>query len=144
MPRVLHWRRSILGPEPSGRPAAVAAGPPVIALRSTSKMTAVDQPNSRTPFIAVIGASSRQRATGIITVAERRVVHECEVNEVGAGRCDASDRVGQRPQITSDACATISTDTAAIMTATSRSDCREVPFAAAACAVPTTATITDA
>jgi Ca2+:H+ antiporter len=35
-----------------------------IALRSTSKMTAVDHPNSSTPFIAVIGPSNRHRATG--------------------------------------------------------------------------------
>jgi hypothetical protein len=35
-----------------------------MACRSTSKMTAVDQPNSRTPFIAAIGPSRRQRSTG--------------------------------------------------------------------------------
>ena len=33
--------------------------------RSTSKMTAVDQPNNSTPFIAVIGASNRQCSNGI-------------------------------------------------------------------------------
>jgi hypothetical protein len=36
-----------------------------VVRRSTSKMTAVDQPNSSTPFIAVIGPSSRQRSTGM-------------------------------------------------------------------------------
>jgi hypothetical protein len=48
-------------------------GPPVLrryqgcvvnVLRSTSKITAVDHPNNNTPFIAVIGPSSRQRSTG--------------------------------------------------------------------------------
>jgi len=43
----------------------VAAAPSLTVLRSTSKMTAVDQPNSSTPFIAVIGPSSRQRSTGV-------------------------------------------------------------------------------
>jgi AcrR family transcriptional regulator len=38
---------------------------PVNVLRSTSKMTAVDQPNNSTPFIAVIGPSKRQRSNGI-------------------------------------------------------------------------------
>ena len=41
------------------------------ALRSavlrTSKITAVDQPNNSTPFIAVIGPSKRQRGTGTIS-----------------------------------------------------------------------------
>jgi hypothetical protein len=37
---------------------------PCMVLRSTSKMTAVDQPNSNTQFIAVMGPSSRQRSTG--------------------------------------------------------------------------------
>jgi len=32
---------------------------------STSKITAVDQPNISTPFIAVIGPSKRQRSTGV-------------------------------------------------------------------------------
>ena len=37
------------------------------ALRSTSKITAVDQPNSSMPFIAVIGPSSRQGSTGVMS-----------------------------------------------------------------------------
>ena len=37
----------------------------ISSLRSTSKMTAVDQPNSSTPFIAVIGPSKCQRCTGV-------------------------------------------------------------------------------
>src|SRR5262249_8329493 len=37
------------------------------ALRSTSKMTAVDHPNSRKPFIAVIGPSRSQRFTGTMS-----------------------------------------------------------------------------
>jgi hypothetical protein len=36
-----------------------------IVLRSTSKMTAVDQPNNSTPFIAVIGPSKCQRTNGV-------------------------------------------------------------------------------
>jgi hypothetical protein len=32
--------------------------------RNTSKITAVDHPNSNTPFIAVMGLSKRQRSTG--------------------------------------------------------------------------------
>jgi hypothetical protein len=36
-------------------------------LRRISKMTAVDQPNSNHPFIAVIGPSSCQRLTGIMS-----------------------------------------------------------------------------
>jgi hypothetical protein len=39
--------------------------PSINVRRSTSKMTAVDQPNSSTPFIAVIGPRSRQRSTGV-------------------------------------------------------------------------------
>src|SRR5438105_1601730 len=38
-----------------------------IVLRSTSKMTAVDQPNSITPFIAVSGPSRRQSCTGVMS-----------------------------------------------------------------------------
>src|SRR5947207_573055 len=34
-------------------------------VRNTSKITAVDQPNIRTPFIAVIGPSRDQRLTGV-------------------------------------------------------------------------------
>jgi hypothetical protein len=37
----------------------------ISALRSTSKMAAVDQPNNSTPFIAVIGPSKCQRSTGV-------------------------------------------------------------------------------
>jgi hypothetical protein len=44
---------------PSSVPAVV------IVFRRTSKMTAVDQPNSSTPFIAVIGPSKCQRCTGV-------------------------------------------------------------------------------
>jgi dienelactone hydrolase len=36
-----------------------------IVLRRTSKMTAVDQPNNSTPFIAVIGPSKCQRSNGV-------------------------------------------------------------------------------
>jgi hypothetical protein len=36
-----------------------------IALRNTSKITAVDQPNIRTPFIAVMGPSSSQSRSGV-------------------------------------------------------------------------------
>src|SRR6266436_5099766 len=36
-----------------------------MVLRSTWKITAVDQPNSNSPFIAVIGPSRRQRAIGV-------------------------------------------------------------------------------
>jgi hypothetical protein len=42
-----------------------AATPDLSVRRSTSKMTAVDQPNSSTPFIAVTGPSSCHRATGV-------------------------------------------------------------------------------
>ena len=44
--------------------AAAVGEPLVIVLRSTSKMTAVDQPNRSTPFMAVIGPISRQRSIG--------------------------------------------------------------------------------
>ena len=37
----------------------------VMTLRRISKMTAVDQPNNRTPFIAVIGPSKCQRSVGV-------------------------------------------------------------------------------
>jgi hypothetical protein len=49
---------------------------------STSKITAVDQPNDSTPFIAVIGPSSRQRS-----VAKCRVVHESEAQEICIAGC---------------------------------------------------------
>src|SRR5204863_9907362 len=39
--------------------------PAVSVIRNTSKITAVDQPNSSTPFIAVIGPSKCQRTTGV-------------------------------------------------------------------------------
>jgi hypothetical protein len=38
-----------------------------IARRNTSKMSAVDQPNKSTPFIAVIGPSSCQRCVGMMS-----------------------------------------------------------------------------
>ena len=44
------------------------SGPPPVAIsviRKTSKITAVDQPNNSTPFIAVIGPSKCQRSTGV-------------------------------------------------------------------------------
>jgi hypothetical protein len=45
---------------------ASASLPPAInVIRNTSKITAVDQPNSSTPFIAVIGPSRCQRSTGV-------------------------------------------------------------------------------
>jgi len=45
--------------------STAAVGEPLgIVLRSTSKMTAVDQPNRSTPFMAVIGPISRQRSIG--------------------------------------------------------------------------------
>jgi hypothetical protein len=37
----------------------------VMTLRRTSKITAVDQPNNRTPFIAVMGPSKFQRSPGV-------------------------------------------------------------------------------
>ena len=42
-----------------------SGGPGIIAFRRTAKMTAVDQPNNSTPFIAVIGASNCQRRNGV-------------------------------------------------------------------------------
>jgi hypothetical protein len=51
--------------QPRQRPHSLAFAAECIARLSTSKMTAVDQPNISTPFIAVIGPSSRQRSTGI-------------------------------------------------------------------------------
>jgi hypothetical protein len=66
---------SAFGVRSASRPRRTALGsllaqfPPLssrmrIARVSTSKMTAADQPNSKTPFIAVIGPSRRQRCTG--------------------------------------------------------------------------------
>jgi hypothetical protein len=49
----------------TGYSTAAAGDVCLIVLRSTSKMTAVDQPNTSTPFIAVIGPISRHRSTGI-------------------------------------------------------------------------------
>ena len=42
-------------------------------LRSTSKTTAVDQPNNSTPFIAVMGPSKCQRSTGVTSPYPRVV-----------------------------------------------------------------------
>ena len=39
-----------------------------MAARRTSNMTAVDQPNRRTPFIAVIGPSNRQGSMGVTSL----------------------------------------------------------------------------
>jgi hypothetical protein len=58
----------------------------VRVLRSTSKITAVDQPNNSTPFIAVIGPSkwpARHRRD--VAVTERRVVYNGEINERDSG-----------------------------------------------------------
>ena len=41
--------------------------PRAMVLRSTSKTTAVDHPNSSTPFIAVIGPSNRQLSIGTMS-----------------------------------------------------------------------------
>jgi hypothetical protein len=49
----------------TGYSTAAAGDACLIVLRSTSKMTAVDQANTSTPFIAVIGPISRHRSTGI-------------------------------------------------------------------------------
>ncbi len=51
--------------------------------RSISTMTAVDPPNSITPFMAAIDPSSRQQLQRHDFVAECRVVHEREVQDVG-------------------------------------------------------------
>jgi hypothetical protein len=45
--------------------AAAALRIVVSAFRNASKITAVDQPNNNTPFIAVIGPSRCQRSTGV-------------------------------------------------------------------------------
>ena len=60
-------RRRIFGPPPRSYfpPDCRTRRSDAMVLRSTSRMTAVDQPNSSTPFIAVIGPSSCQRTTGI-------------------------------------------------------------------------------
>src|SRR5215510_1933047 len=70
--------RQQLHPAPRLRPAWGLTGPvdhdagrfvgsAMEIVRSTSKITAADQPNSRTPFIAAIGPSSRQYATGMMS-----------------------------------------------------------------------------
>jgi hypothetical protein len=63
----LRLPRGVLRSAPVGRAqvCTCGCGPSLTVLRSTSKITAVDQPNSSTPFIAVIGPSSRQRSNGV-------------------------------------------------------------------------------
>lgn len=59
-----HWSRSSeLNADPPGAIEARCCS----VLRSTSNSTAVDQPNSRMPFIAVIGPSRRHAGTGVIS-----------------------------------------------------------------------------
>ena len=63
--------RELARARPLRRSCVQAAPPPGgmirTVLRSTSKITAVDQPNSSTPFIAVSGPSSRQRVAGTMS-----------------------------------------------------------------------------
>jgi hypothetical protein len=47
--------------QPGFSPSPLASS----VIRNTSKITAVDQPNNSTPFIAVIGPSRCQRTTGV-------------------------------------------------------------------------------
>ena len=68
--RASRSRRTEVAPilEPTSDCAqGAAASARAMALRSTSKMTAVDHPYSNTPFIAAIGPSNRQRSTGTIS-----------------------------------------------------------------------------
>src|SRR5262249_16435181 len=46
-------------------PSFPASTPDLTTLRSTSKITAGDQPNMSTPFTAGMGPSSPQRSTGV-------------------------------------------------------------------------------
>src|SRR5262245_9649651 len=76
----VHWRMSALGQKvdmadvifPCADHSATSASHLYVpvranALRSTSKITAVDHPISNTPFNAVIGPSRRQRSTGTMS-----------------------------------------------------------------------------
>src|SRR5262249_34168053 len=66
--------------------------------RRTSKMTAVDHPNSNMPFIAVRGPTSRQLSTGKhIAIPESRVVHERKIHEIGSRGRHIEYQVRQSP-----------------------------------------------
>jgi hypothetical protein len=60
---------SAAGPDYSGHqrfsPTSASLPPAISVILNTSKITAVDQPNMRTPFIAVMGPSRCQRSTGV-------------------------------------------------------------------------------
>ena len=73
------------------------AGSRAMARRSTSKITAVDQPNNSTPFIAVMGPQLPALHRHDVAVAEGRVVHEGEIHEVGPGRRRVEEAIGDRP-----------------------------------------------
>jgi len=82
----------------TGYSTAAAGDVCLIVLRSTSKMTAVDQANTSTPFIAVIGPISRRPLHGNhVAVSERRVVHKREIQEIDSRRPGIDDRVSERP-----------------------------------------------
>src|SRR5262245_25066648 len=72
-------------------------------------MTAVDQPNTSTPFIAVIGPISRQRSAGTTSPypsvdADHIADHETAVRyppELEANRCSRIVRQSMRKRVTS-------------------------------------------
>jgi hypothetical protein len=69
--QIKHDCSSSCAPHYSGHqrfPCFSASSPPANSvIRNTSKITAVDQPNNSTPFIAVIGPSKCQRSTGVMS-----------------------------------------------------------------------------
>jgi hypothetical protein len=112
----------------------------ISALRCISKMTAVDQPNNSTPFIAVIGPSNRHGSVGVM----RRVLYECKIEEIGVGRRNIDDGIDQRPDTTSEVCAIIKTETVAVITMINSSHGCHVFLAPTVRATRTTAVVTSA
>jgi hypothetical protein len=67
-------------------------------MRNTSKITAVDQPNNSTPFIA--GHWPKQTPAldwRHVAVAERRIVYKGEINQISVFKRDTKSCVDQGP-----------------------------------------------
>ena len=61
-------------------------------MRNTSKITAVDQPNNRTPFMAIRPKHGPMFDRRHVAVAECRAVYKSEVQEICAFRPDDAER----------------------------------------------------
>ena len=89
-----------------------------MVFRSTSNSTAVDQPNIRMPFIAVIGPSRRHSfQRRYVAIAERGVIHKGKIQQIAVRRRRADGGIGQRPDDDLAVCASMRTSAVTTITA---------------------------